>query len=76
MSEREPAGDSETLEVGDVLLEKRGGRVVVQNTDEDSTVGSITAAGLFDAARLGDDILSQLGALAYAAEECQEGDDE
>jgi len=51
------------LTVGDVTIIGHYGMVTIVNNGE--IVGTITAAGLVDAARMDDDTLSEAGAKAY-----------
>lgn len=59
------------VRIGDTVLVHEQGQVLVYDERGEGTeeVGAITAQGLQDAARLDDEVLSYLGALAYGAEQ-------
>lgn len=57
---------TDKLEIGDVTLHKDGGGAVEVYTNGE-LVGYVKPAGLVDAARINDWMLSELGGLYYAA---------
>lgn len=66
----EPGG----VQVGDNVLRRTTTGVVVRDGETGDVVGTISNAGLADAARISDDVLSAIGSLYYAAVE-EEGVD-